>query len=68
VSRSWILFLRDIAEAAEKVVRYTEGMDLASFVKNLLDEYRRATTTVDKILKVPNLPTSPSSSQRSSSW
>jgi uncharacterized protein with HEPN domain len=34
VSRSWLLFLRDIAEAAEKVVRYTEGMDLTSFVKN----------------------------------
>jgi len=34
VSRSWKLFLRDILESAKKVVRYTQGMDFDSFVKN----------------------------------
>jgi len=34
MSRSWVLFLRDILESAEKVVRYTRGMDFDAFVSN----------------------------------
>jgi uncharacterized protein with HEPN domain len=32
VSRSWELFLRDMLEAAQKVIRYTEGRHMATFV------------------------------------
>jgi uncharacterized protein with HEPN domain len=34
MSRSWVLFLRDILESAEKIVRYTQGMDFDTFVSN----------------------------------
>jgi len=32
VSRSWQLFLRDMLEAARRVIRYTEGREVGSFV------------------------------------
>ena len=34
MSRSWRLFLQDIVEAGEKILRYTEDMDLSDFMKN----------------------------------
>ena len=34
MSRSWVLFLRDIFESAEKIVRYTQGMGFNAFVSN----------------------------------
>jgi uncharacterized protein with HEPN domain len=32
VSRSWQLFLRDMVEAAQRIIRYTAGRDAESFV------------------------------------
>jgi len=34
MSRSWDLFLQDIVESAKRVCRYTQELDLESFVKN----------------------------------
>ena len=34
MSRSWELFLRDMQEAAQKVIRYTDGLQIESFVKD----------------------------------
>lgn len=34
MSRSWRLFLQDILETGEKIRRYTEGLDLSSFLNN----------------------------------
>jgi uncharacterized protein with HEPN domain len=34
MSRSWTLFLQDILESAKKVRRYTQTLNLESFVKN----------------------------------
>ena len=31
MSRSWLLFLADMEQASEKVLRFTEGLDLAAF-------------------------------------
>lgn len=36
MSRSYRLFLRDMLEACEKVMRYTEGLDFDTFVRNEL--------------------------------
>ncbi|AFH38756.1 hypothetical protein TtJL18_0854 [Thermus thermophilus JL-18] len=36
MSRSHRLFLRDMLEACEKVMRYTEGLDFHAFVRNEL--------------------------------
>jgi uncharacterized protein with HEPN domain len=36
VSRSYRLFLRDMWEASEKILRYTRGLDLDGFVRNEL--------------------------------
>ena len=34
MSRSWDLFLQDIVQSAKRVRRYTQELDLESFVKN----------------------------------
>ncbi len=34
LSRSWKLFLNDIIEAADKVLRFTENMDFSAFAKD----------------------------------
>ncbi len=34
VSRDWRLYLADMSEAGEKVLRYTKGMDAASFASD----------------------------------
>jgi uncharacterized protein with HEPN domain len=31
MSRSWLLFLEDIERASRKILRFTEGLDLAAF-------------------------------------
>jgi uncharacterized protein with HEPN domain len=36
VSRSYRLFLQDMWEASEKILRYTRGLDLGGFVQNEL--------------------------------
>lgn len=36
MSRSHRLFLRDMLEACEKVMRYTEGLDFHAFIRNEL--------------------------------
>ncbi len=32
MSRDWTLFMADIEEACEKIIRYTSGMDMAAFM------------------------------------
>jgi uncharacterized protein with HEPN domain len=34
VSRSWRLFLEDIVEASNRILRYSEGKDLSAFCKD----------------------------------
>lgn len=34
MSRNWRLFLQDIVEACQKILRYTSGLDFEAFTKN----------------------------------